>query len=1051
MSLNIADNFSYRGQKPLDQRLVFDTLIDMASVASSEVYTGLLSFNLENNTFYIYDDSNTSDAVTGKWREFSVSSGSGSAEISEYKENTEYKLNELIYLGEKVCRVASSFTSSNLGNVQDSFEEDINRGNLVTINSASTSILNSYLQGNFYLEGTLLYFEDYILRVLKDFTADNSNPLPSDSLYLDVANGNLLILNRETIPGILPYNQGTFFNKDKLVFADGRIGRVLKDYISDTTGTTLEESINIDIHNGNLREMAENYKFKLYKTTQDLNKTIDSVNTLKISDIVFENGESIGNMQLNEGVYGPLGTLAIITNIDKNTQTIDVKTVNSREMEFMPPAPEEYSVDITVGGSGYAIGDSVKTSLSEKFYAIVDSVDENGSICEVTLVEGESSYNSSGYGAIIVVSPTLYVGHSKNWIELSSTGGSNSESASKIELYVPGNIYKKDSLVYFETIEYRSVIDFQASTTEDTDEENLNIDIQQGYLVRMTPEPVDIPEFIGTIMSDSEEDLDLISDPVSGNWGLVIDCKITAPGQPGIAVYSEGGWNITPIPQGELQFPEPTDIGKRYFRVLKSDGSDTSGTWEAFTSVSGDDIELTVNTTYLGTDVPKLGELCWSNNTLLVGDGNTDLMGLKPFYSTAMSRDDLINLIGFEPESINNKGKADGYAPLDSNGLVPKANLPIEVTDTYSKVEIDSKDTEVLNSATLLVNTESIRATSKETEIETNLNNHILDTSLHVSQTEKDSWNAKVEEDDLLEYDNHISDLDIHVTQEDKDKWDGMNKAYFVHSVEELPLEGNQIGNIGYVQTSAAGVVPIVCDQYMWNGNSWEKVDTSGVSLTFNWGNLQGKPASTPLTIDNAVNVAHKHVNFNVLEKIGQSPTGEFTWNDKPIGIQAVFLNNENSLPDVGEENVLYIVYEDARVRNFPSISVYRNDAFQILGRGTQDAPPTVGEMSILQAEYFSVKDDSVFNITISPQTSFCFLPVEILAEQLGQEGVETKVVDTLTQKIQYNENLFDQSNVSGLTFNVKSIPIENDTVSDMYFGHTLIDLNDYYDIVSIG
>lgn len=42
-----------------------------------------------------------------------------------------------------------------------------------------------------------------------------------------------------------------------------------------------------------------------------------------------------------------------------------------------------------------------------------------------------------------------------------------------------------------------------------------------------------------------------------------------------------------------------------------------------------------------------------------------------------------------------------------------------------------------------------------------------------------------------------------------------MNKAYFVTSVDDLPTEDNEIGNIGYVQTSAADVTPIVCDQYL--------------------------------------------------------------------------------------------------------------------------------------------------------------------------------------------------------------------------------------------
>lgn len=991
MSLKIASNFSYLGAKPLDDRLVFETVDAMTSTASSQLYDGMLVYNKETKQHYIYEEVDPGDATSGNspWKEIDL--------------------------------------NTNVNNLP----------------------LREYEQGKQYSEDSLIYHKSYLARVLQDFTADITEINADESFTKDINDGNIFILNPGVEPEILPYTQHTFYLKDKLVYGDSRIGKVLQDFISDNTASTLEEAINIDIANGNLREMADDYRFKLYYTTVIMDKAINETTVISLDDIVFENGETVANMKLNEGVYGSYGTLAIITNIDTNNNEITVKTINARTPEIMPPAPKEHIVEITVSGSGYQVGDEIPTNLPNEFYVVVDEVDEDGGIQEVTLIPGTTTSTPSGYGAIIAAIPVLYAGHGDEWFKVNSSDDIISESTSGIEPYTPGKIYKKNSLIYFDNVEYRSVIDFQASDSETEIEDNLNIDIQQGYLIRMTPESVNIPEFVGTIMTDEQDDLDIINNPVAGNWGLVIDCTVNAPGQPGIAVYTGTSWSITPIPQGELQFPEPSQEGKRFFRIVPT-GQD-SGAWEEFTEVNGNDVTITINTNYSGTDVPELGELCWRGNELVIGDGSTDIMSLEPFYATSMTRDDLINLIGFEPENIDNKGKVNGYAPLDADGLVPKANLPLEVTDTYSKTQIDNKDTNILNSATLLVNNEAARATTKETEIETTLNDHIDDNSLHVTQSEKDIWDSKVDSDDLLNYDNHISDTEIHVTQDDKDRWDGMNKAYFVHSVSELPLTDNQIGNIGYVQTSASGVTPIICDQYMWNGTQWEKVDTSGVSLTFNWGNLQGKPASTPLTIDNTVTVAHKHVNFNVLEKIGQNAQGEFTWNDRPIGIQAVFLNNENSLPDVGEENVLYIVYEDSRVRNFPSISVYRDDAFQILGRGTQDAPPTVGEMSILQAEYFNVKADSTFNITISPQTSFCFLPVEILVEQLGKQNIETTIVDTNEQNFEYNENLFDQSNTKGFTFNIKPIPIENDTVSDMYFGHTFIDLNDYYDVVAIG
>ena len=91
------------------------------------------------------------------------------------------------------------------------------------------------------------------------------------------------------------------------------------------------------------------------------------------------------------------------------------------------------------------------------------------------------------------------------------------------------------------------------------------------------------------------------------------------------------------------------------------------------------------------------------------------------------------------------------------------------------------------------------------------------------------------------------------------------------------------------------------------------------------------------------------------MDKIGQSAAGNFTYDGVEIGVKVMFLANENMLPTIGELDTLYVIYEDGRVRNYPSISVWKDGSYQVLGRGTQDSAPAVGDMSILQAEYFSV------------------------------------------------------------------------------------------------
>lgn len=401
-------------------------------------------------------------------------------------------------------------------------------------------------------------------------------------------------------------------------------------------------------------------------------------------------------------------------------------------------------------------------------------------------------------------------------------------------------------------------------------------------------------------------------------------------------------------------------------------------------------------------------------------------------------------------ENTINKGQPNGYTPLGTDGKVPAAYLPSSLTSTYSKSEVDQKDTDLKTNLTTLINNEILRATNKENSINTDLTNHINNTSIHITQTEKDTWNAKLDASDLSALESHVSDTDIHVTQADKDKWNGMSLSYFVTNKTDLPMTGNVIGNLGYVQVSAPGVVPISCDTYIWDGTQWLQIDASQVSLQFNWGNILNKPKSSALAIDNTVNIAHSHTNKLVLDKIGQSASGNFTYDGVEIGVKVIFIANEKLLPTSGEDNTLYVVYQDSRVRKYPSISVWRDGAYQILGRGTQEAAPQVGDMSILQSEYFSVEPNTTFNIEITDNQFFSFMPVEILKEIEGAKNVEIVVADyTTPEDYNYNEKIINISE-GHLKVELKDTPTIIDTVSDSYLSHVDIDLSDYKDITNI-
>lgn len=73
MSIQVGDNFTYKGQKPLDARLVLDTIPDMVATPSTIIYDGILVYVLSEKKFYTYNSTNTVDATLDKWRELTAS------------------------------------------------------------------------------------------------------------------------------------------------------------------------------------------------------------------------------------------------------------------------------------------------------------------------------------------------------------------------------------------------------------------------------------------------------------------------------------------------------------------------------------------------------------------------------------------------------------------------------------------------------------------------------------------------------------------------------------------------------------------------------------------------------------------------------------------------------------------------------------------------------------------------------------------------------------------------------------------------------------------
>lgn len=84
MSINIGDNLSYLGAKPLDGRLKYDTVSAMAGMADNVLYEGCMAYCVGTGKTYQWKSTNTVDPTTGKWREFESGGGGSTGDAVEY-------------------------------------------------------------------------------------------------------------------------------------------------------------------------------------------------------------------------------------------------------------------------------------------------------------------------------------------------------------------------------------------------------------------------------------------------------------------------------------------------------------------------------------------------------------------------------------------------------------------------------------------------------------------------------------------------------------------------------------------------------------------------------------------------------------------------------------------------------------------------------------------------------------------------------------------------------------------------------------------------------
>lgn len=342
MGILIADNFNYKGKKPLDERIVYNLLSDMKAVTDSIIYEGAIAYCKEDKKFYTFDPANTVDATTGKWRELQLG-GSGNASIEDYAQNTQYKKNGLLLYDNKIYLVTADFTSDNTQTtLADSFNLDLTNSKFVSVDTDTNCV--EYAKNTKYKKDTLVYNSETLARVVSDFISDNTATNVKDSFELDIANSKLLVVSSIKILDRIKSNTkltNTIGSTTTIAIANlpsTTINDIKKNQLVYDTDGTVGFVSNIDKTNNEvtvitITKSGDNKTIR-YESDVILDKTILKQTTINFTDL--NTLYTVSDLKENQLVYDAEGTIAKIDSINTTPTgtTIDITTLTTSSENF---------------------------------------------------------------------------------------------------------------------------------------------------------------------------------------------------------------------------------------------------------------------------------------------------------------------------------------------------------------------------------------------------------------------------------------------------------------------------------------------------------------------------------------------------------------------------------------------------------------------------------------------------------------------------------------------------------------------------------------------
>lgn len=436
MGILIADNFNYQGRKPLDNRVMQNTIADMVALAEPTLHDGLIVYVKDEKKFYVYDSSNTVDATLNKWREF-TSGGSGNASIEEYIQNKNYKKDTLVYYNNLLARVILDYTSDDTQTtVEESFKLDELNKNLILVNSD----IDIKIRSKKYLDTTIS--KQTVINFTDLFTTLTINDLKENQIIYDDAGTVAIIDSINTTTNEIEITTITAIDATDFILEYYRYKKVLDKEINktqlilfsdlDTTINILDlmknqivfdlegtlakietiDDVNLELTVRIIEIDTKVTPIKSYKTTEILNTAINSQQLINLPT-----GINTSDIEVEQLVYDDYGTLSKILSIDDINNQLTVQIITGLGM---PIAPNHKEPKIKNGGLGYANGDVIEANNVSGVFIKVTKVDNNGTILEVLVDEtATSSSTLNGKDAEINYDQVIYGGYGNNWYQLS--------------------------------------------------------------------------------------------------------------------------------------------------------------------------------------------------------------------------------------------------------------------------------------------------------------------------------------------------------------------------------------------------------------------------------------------------------------------------------------------------------------------------------------------------------------------------------------------------------------------------------------------------------